>query len=552
MSNHKPAAGYLSLCPPPVEDGDPGPQEEYGGWTEDPFAQPVDRLKVGREMMNRALLAVCADQTTPVERAAAAGALVADIPALAEVARVDQAAWAAWCASVGIVYGFGGYLDRISRAVDAEVTAAKARDRASVQKQAGLGFRDRLRRTEAGEVKPTYGNIVTILKGDPRYQTLRMSTLGNIIELDGAELKEDTATADLCEWLRDTYGMDAAEQPAKSALCAVAQGRPYSPVVDYLESIRGRGSDGVIGRLLTDGLGIVAPTDGPDSPASVRHRMYATMLGQFMISAVARAMKPGCKVDVALILVGEQGAKKSSFLATLFGKAPNGSLFFADSPIKIDSKDGAMQLARVWGYEAAELDSFTTRSAEAVKQFLSSSVDCYRPPYGRLTVTFPRHTVLCGSVNPSGGKGGTATFLTDSSGSRRFWILTVPENWVCPIAKVTALRDEAWAWALSEYEAGTRWWLERDEDIAREKDAQQYQVDDPWQEPVAEWLFRTGSANFTTRDVLVGALKCEEKDHTTRDAARVRSILVRLGWAEKASPTGFRGKRVWQFVASAS
>lgn len=541
--------GHLSLVPPPVEDGDPGPQEEYGGgWNEDPFAKPTDRLEVGREMMRLAAVALGAAQTTPVERATVAATLVADIPALAEMARREPPAWEGWCASVGIIYGFGGYLDRIRRAVDAEVVAAKARDRAVAQKQAGCGFRDRLRRSESGEVKPTYGNIVTILKGDPKFASLRMSTLGNVIELDGAEIKEDTATADLCEWLRDAYGMDAAEQPAKSALCAVAQGRPYSPVVDYLESVRGRGSDGVIGRLLTDGLGIVPPNDGPDSPRAVRHRMYATMLGQFMISAVARAMKPGSKVDVALILVGEQGAKKSSFLATLFGHGSNGSAFFADSPIKIDSKDGAMQLARVWGYEAAELDSFTTRSAEAVKQFLSSSVDCYRPPYGRLVATFPRHTVLCGSVNPSGGKGGTATFLTDSSGSRRFWILTVPENWVCPIAKVTALRDEAWAWALAEYEAGTRWWLEREEDIAREKDAAQYQVDDPWQEPVAEWLFRTGSANFTTRDVLVSAIKAEEKDHTARHSARVRSILVRLGWAEKASPTGYRGKRVWQLV----
>lgn len=549
MSNTKPTAGHLSLCPPPPEDGDPGPQEEYVGWTGDPFAKPADKLKDGRAMMHRAILAVGAEQTTPVERAAVASELVSDIPALAEVARVDAPGWEAWCASVGIVYGFGGYLDRIRRAVDAEVAAMKARDRANAQKHAGAGFRERLRRNDKGEVKPTYGNIVTILRGDPAYASLRMSTLGNIVEMDGAELKEDTATADLCEWLRDAYGMDAAEQPAKAAICAVAQGRPYSPVVDYLESVRGKGSDGVISRLLVEGLGIVAPTD-PDSPAALRHRMYTTMLGQFLISAVARAMKPGSKVDVALILVGEQGAKKSSFLATLFGKSPSGTLFFADSPIKIDSKDGPMQLARVWGYEAAELDSFTTRSAESVKQFLSSSVDCYRPPYGRLTVTFPRHTVLCGSVNPSGGKGGTAAFLTDTSGSRRFWILTVPENWVCPIEKVTALRDEAWAWALAEYEAGTKWWLERAEDSAREKDAQQYQIDDPWQDAIAEWLF-SGKSNFTTRDVLRDGLNIEEKDHTTREASRVRSVLVRLGWAEKASPTGFRGKRVWQFTQPA-
>jgi len=535
-------------APPMMDDGDPGPQDEYGGFTEDPFAAPVDRLKEGRAMMHRASLAIGAEQTTPMERAAVASTLVGDIPSLSAVAMQDPAGWEAWCASVGMVYGFGGYLGRLRRAVDAEVAATKARDRANAQKRAGLGFRDRLRRNDSGEVKPTYANIVTILRGDPTYASLRMSTLGNVVEMHGSELKEDTATADLCEWLRDAYGLDAAEQPAKSAICAVAQGRPYSPVVDYLDSVRGKGSDGVVSRLLIEGLGIVAPTD-PESSAAVRHRMYTTMLGQFLISAVARAMKPGSKVDVALILVGEQGAKKSSFLATLFGRSPSGTPFFADSPIKIDSKDGPMQLARVWGYEAAELDSFTSRSAEAVKQFLSSAEDCYRPPYARLTGTFPRHTVLCGSVNPSGGKGGTAAFLTDPSGSRRFWILTVPERWVCPIAKVKALRDQAWAWALAEYEAGTKWWLERDEDAERERDAEQYQIDDPWQESVAGWLI-AGHTNFTTRDALTGALKMEEKDHTTRDASRIRAVLVRLGWAEKPSPAGFRGKRVWQPIPS--
>ena len=103
--------------------------------------------------------------------------------------------------------------------------------------------------------------------------------------------------------------------------------------------------------------------------------------------------------------------------------------------------------------------------------------------------------------------GGTAAFLTDSSGSRRFWIITVPKQWVIPKAKVEAMRDEVWADALADYEAGERFWFDRDEDKEREEDAQQYQVEDVWCSALSEWIdgVMSGAENFTTSDAL-GAL----------------------------------------------
>jgi putative DNA primase/helicase len=389
----------------------------------------------------------------------------------------------------------------------------------------------RLSTTEDGTVKNTYANIVTILKGDPRYVSLRCSTLGNVVELDGKEVEEAPGTASLCEWLRDSYGMDASEVSGKSALYAVAQGRMYSPVVEYLDSVRGKGKGDSVGRLLREGLGITAPTP-----------MQAAMLGRFLISAVARAKAPGCKVDTALILVGEQGAFKSTLFKALFGE------WFGDSPIPIGTKDAPINMARVWGYEASEMDDLAKRrSVDSVKQFLASASDLYRPPFARAAILAPRHTVMCGSVNPEGGTGGTAAFLTDSSGSRRFWIITVPAKWIIPKAKIEAMRDEVWADALADYEAGERWWFNRDEDKEREEDAQQYQVEDVWCSALSEWIDGVlgGAENFTTSDAL-GALGIDVGRRTAKDATRARSVLVRLGWAEKASPAGFRGLRVWR------
>ena len=494
--------------------------------------------KQARDLMSRSLGAVYDNDCTKAQRQEVARELAGSVDLLVEVADSAPAEWAAWATGMDTAGGMSEHMRSLRRAVKAGQEERRKQEREVKQNTRGqatgkerAALMARLSTTEEGTVKNTYANVVTILKGDPRYTTLRCSTLGNVVELDGKEVEEAPGTASLCEWLRDSYGMDASEVSAKSALYAVAQGRMYSPVVEYLDSVRGKGKGDSVGRLLREGLGITTPT-----------QMQAAMLGRFLISAVARAKAPGCKVDTALILVGEQGAFKSTLFKALFGG------WFGDSPIPIGTKDAPINMARVWGYEASEMDDLAKRrSVESVKQFLGSASDLYRPPFARTAILAPRHTVMCGSVNPEGGTGGTAAFLTDSSGSRRFWIITVPSNWIIPKAKIEAMRDEVWADALADYEAGERWWFNRDEDKEREEDAQQYQVEDVWCSALSEWIDGVlgGAENFTTSDAL-GALGIDVGRRTAKDATRARSVLVRLGWVEKASPAGFRGLRVWR------
>lgn len=501
-------------------------------------AETPTKGKQARDLMSRSLGTVYDPDCTKAQRQDVARELAGSVDLLVEVADSAPAEWAAWATGMDTAGGMSEHMRSLRRAVKAGQEERRKQEREVKQNTRGqatgkerAALMARLSTTEDGTVKNTYANIVTILKGDPRYTTLRCSTLGNVVELDGKEVEEAPGTAALCEWLRDSYGMDASEVSAKSALYAVAQGRMYSPVVEYLDSVRGKGKGDSVGRLLREGLGITAPT-----------AMQAAMLGRFLISAVARAKAPGCKVDTALILVGEQGAFKSTLFKALFGG------WFGDSPIPIGTKDAPINMARVWGYEASEMDDLAKRrSVESVKQFLGSASDLYRPPFARTAILAPRHTVMCGSLNPEGGTGGTAAFLTDSSGSRRFWIITVPANWIIPKAKIEAMRDEVWADALADYEAGERWWFNRDEDKEREEDAQQYQVEDVWCSALLEWIDGVlgGAENFTTSDAL-GALGIDVGRRTAKDATRARSVLVRLGWVEKASPAGFRGLRVWR------
>src|SRR5688572_24089947 len=132
---------------------------------------------------------------------------------------------------------------------------------------------------------------------------------------------------------------------------------------------------------------------------------YAALVGsKFMISAVARIVQPGCKVDTMPILEGPQGIGKSRAVRALAGQE-----WFADTALDFDSKDAAQCLQGKWLYEIGELASFNRTEANRIKAFVSSQSDNLRPSYGRRNVDFPRQCVFVGTTND--GK-----YLTDTTG----------------------------------------------------------------------------------------------------------------------------------------
>src|SRR3990167_10957807 len=93
------------------------------------------------------------------------------------------------------------------------------------------------------------------------------------------------------------------------------------------------------------------------------NNLNRSLVRRLLIAMVARAMKPGCKLDTVLVLVGLQGIGKSTLFRILASPA-----FFVDSPIDIDKKDALEQLRHAWLIEWAELESlFRARDSTAVK-----------------------------------------------------------------------------------------------------------------------------------------------------------------------------------------
>jgi predicted P-loop ATPase len=195
---------------------------------------------------------------------------------------------------------------------------------------------------------------------------------------------------------------------------------------------------------------------------------------RWMISAVARIMEPGAKVDHMLILEGPQGAKKSSALKTLAGID-----WFTDELAEIGSKDAAQQMRGKWVIEIAELDAIGRAEVSRIKAFLTRTADRYRPPYERYVVEVPRQCVFAGSVNPD-------TYLRDETGNRRFWPVRCG---TIDLGSLQRDREQLWAEAVFRYGQGAIWWFDEPDLIAlvEVQQDQRYQVD-AWDAIIDRWL----------------------------------------------------------------
>lgn len=379
---------------------------------------------------------------------------------------------------------------------------------------------------ERGRPMSTHGNLCTIFRRSPDWAgRFAFSEMSQSPLLDGRPMV-DGDIGRIREQLERGLRMTPGEALVRGAVLTVAEERQVHPVRDMLHLLRW---DGVarLDRVATDILGAVDPA-------------AAKLVRKWFLSLVARGLRPGCKVDTALVLVGTQGARKSSFFAEIARE------FFTDSHVDLSSKDVFLQLADAWIMELAEIDGITSRrEVEEIKAFLSSKVDRFRPPYARSVVKSPRHCVVVGTTNRT-------TFLEDDTGSRRFWCVTVG---AIDLELLREQRDQLLAEAVAAYDAGEPWWLDAAEDVEREEHAEKHQVEDPWTGPVGRWLSKSERTDHTSEEILSGALDVPRKDQTKGAAMRLSRVITRLGGWErkKGRPVrdGVRGEPAWLWMSLA-
>jgi predicted P-loop ATPase len=357
---------------------------------------------------------------------------------------------------------------------------------------------------------------------------IRFNTFTQQIEIKGQALEgAERFYLNLAE-----MGYKVGKELAIDCLVQVANENLYDPVTEYLNRNAREVEPTYIDRLATAYL-------RPGDEAQPEPTIYDEMLKRTLIGAVARAFSPGCKHDTACVIMGDQGAYKSSFWQCLGGP------FFSDALGDITSKDDIMVLHRSWMMEWAELDHITNRKhAGQVKAFLSQAVDLLRVPYGKAVESFPRRGIIVGTTNK------TAGFLVDETGNRRFWVIPTTKTQQDQINTAALLleRDAIWSAAVHAYRDGesSRLPLAMENKISEENDS--YLIDSPWRSPIIEYLDRRVKVELlTSEEILEYAIKKPLERQSRADQMQVASILKDLGWVKKREATG---RRKWHYVRS--
>lgn len=281
---------------------------------------------------------------------------------------------------------------------------------------------------------------------------------------------------------------------------------------------------------------------------------YTRSVGAYMWTALAgRVMNPGCKADMAIILVdpefNKQGRGKTSLVEAI---APDPD-WFGEIDFAMKEEDAGRTMRGKVVIELAELAGLRGKALEAVKKFISRRVDEWVPKYVELPRKVARRGIFIGTTNET-------NFLNDPSGERR-WLPVVIGR--ADIPSIAADREQLWAEALErwrrkyaedrargelEYRSGIEW--AEAERLAKEVHADFKQVDE-WDNEVARFLGTPMAGGelpteFTTAEVFA-SMDMGNARVSRGDQMRMGDVLKARGWSNSGRRyvNGVK-ERVWR------
>lgn len=399
-------------------------------------------------------------------------------------------------------------------------------------------WRARLRRADkSGAVLPALDNVFSILLNDPAWEGVLgfEQFSGRVMKLKPPPFDEGGAAGEWTDrddsrcvlWLGQRYGFSPKPDITMEAAFLVAERSPYHVVRDYLESVKTKWDRKPrLRSWLVDYL-------------YVEDTEYARLVGfKWLMGAIGRVMRPGCKMDNILILEGKQDAGKSRSFSILFGQQ-----WFTDAHITIGDKDTYVVMQGKWVIELAELDALNKADSSLAKKFFTTAVDTFRPPYGRRAIDVPRQWVACGTVNFD-------AYLKDESGNRRYWPVKAAD--VLDLIGLARDRDQLWAEAFTEYleweraneEAGgtlvTPWQVTQDEKPLFAVEQEARYEGDVYETMIARHLNEMSGDEITTEQILADVLKLEISKWTPAEQRRIGKALKSIGWVRKRRSSGAR------------
>jgi predicted P-loop ATPase len=348
----------------------------------------------------------------------------------------------------------------------------------------------------------------------------------------------------LLTWLQRNGLPSVSKEAVWGAIGAVAQEATFDPLRDYVERCEWAW-DGKHRMFELFSRYLVA----------AEQNAYTEWLGEAaMMTLVLRALEPGAFQKMVPILEGPQDIGKSSALLAL---SPDPLWFGGDPPDKVDGKDAKSYLRGLWIVELAELSAMRKAEIEALKGYLTTQRDRFRPPYGRGEVTVGRRCMFWGTTND-------ADYLKDRTGNVRFYPVGLSR---IDLESIRRDRDQLIGEAvvtLKELQAiGGKWWEPPDDARAFLREVREARQEvDPWLADVETYvsnLFEVtpnmilgGSCEVTLvdgRSATKRGLGFEASQMNPATARRVSGILRQLGWKQDGRmPHGHKFARATRFV----
>lgn len=230
--------------------------------------------------------------------------------------------------------------------------------------------------------------------------------------------------------------------------CDAAQAERYHPMEEWLQSLPHQGDGHIAGMTST------WPVE-PGDLSEADSRVYVdAVVRRWMIQVVqcVRGWRaPVKQTPHVLVFSGRQGAGKTSWFQNISPFGMVGGVLHFGGGVTGD-RDAVIRATSAAIVELGELDTTFSRSEQgALKNFLSTTEDKYRPPYGRHTLTVRRTTAFGATVNQP-------EILRDVTGNRRYWPIAIAGD-IPPPENIEAM----WAEANAAWEAGESWFLTEDE-----------------------------------------------------------------------------------------
>ena len=284
---------------------------------------------------------------------------------------------------------------------------------------------------------------MTVLQNDPVVQgSLRYNFLSGRIDISGQlwwneppERLDDDARIYFYYYFERYYSLGN-EKNMDKALRMDAGNRTYHPICEYLEQLQWDGKER-IRYVLKKYMG----ADDSD--------LVYELLKHFLMEALNRIYRPGCKAEEMLCLVGPQGAGKSTFFRFLSLKDE----WYSDDLRKLNDSKIYEYIRGHWIIEMSEMiAAISARSIEEIKSFLTKQKDTHRNPYEKFEEDRKRQCVFAGTTN-------TMQFIPfDRTGARRFLPIQADsakaeKHLLDDENEARAYFDQVWAEAMAIYQS---------------------------------------------------------------------------------------------------